>query len=163
MNVDNWIQWSPQSSGVWRPSNLKNVWSRGIETTIKTGFSLKNVAFKAQIGYQLSRATDDLLPKEQLLYTPIHSANATISANYKQFSMQWLQNFSNKRPMTTDGTLYTEGFTLSNIHFNFNQKLGKYGLNAGFKIQNLWNTDYQTIQYYASPRRNFLVDIGFLF
>ena len=65
--------------------------------------------------------------------------------------------------MTTDGTLYTEGFTLSNIHLNFNQKLGKYGLNAGFKVQNLWNTDYQTIQYYASPRRNFLLDIGFSF
>ena len=163
MNVDNWIQWSPQSSGIWRPSNLKNVWSRGIETTVKTAFSVKNVSFKAQIGYQLSRATDDLSPKEQLLYTPIHSANATISAHYKQFSMQWLQNFSNKRPMTTDGTLFTEGFTLSNTHFNFSQKLGKYGLNAGFKVQNLWNTDYQTIQYYASPRRNFLVDIGFLF
>ena len=163
MNVDNWIQWSPQSSGIWRPSNLKNVWSRGIETMIKTGFSVKNMGFKAQIAYQLSRATDDLSPKEQLLYTPIHSANATISAHFKQFSFQWLQNFSNKRPMTTDGTLFTEGFTLSNIHVNFNQKLGKYGLNAGFKVQNLWNTDYQTIQYYASPRRNFLVDIGFSF
>ena len=163
LNVQDWIQWSPQNDGLWRPKNLKKVWSRGLEMKAQTEFSIQKMNVKTRISYQLSRATDDISPENQLLYVPIHSVNGSVLATFKQFSFQWLQNFSTDRPMTSDGTAFTKGFGLSNIQFYLNQKLGKLGLNVGFKIQNLWNADYQTIQYYASPKRNILVEVGLRF
>ena len=163
MNVNNWIQWSPQNNGIWRPSNLKNVWSRGIEAQVKTVFLIKQIVLKPQIGYQLTRVSDDVYLNKQLIYVPIHSVSANIRWVFKDFNGGFSQTYSSQRFASFDNSTFADGFTVGNIWAGGRIVLGKFSVNGLLKIQNIWNADYQVLPFYANPKRHFLAEISFGF
>jgi vitamin B12 transporter len=163
LKTANWIQWSPQSGSSWTPSNLKTVVSKGIELTIKNQLKLNNkIVLKTHFNYQLSRATEGGDPlNRQLIYTPIHAGSAGISLIYRNFYINYYQNASSKRRMS--GTDFTNPFTLGNLSFGHSFSIKKYRLNAALNVLNIWNADYQVIQFYAQPRRNFNAQLNLNF
>ena len=163
LNVDNWIQWSPAADGIWRPSNLKNVWSRGIEAQVKTVFLIKQIVLKPQIGYQLTRVSDDVYLNKQLIYVPIHSVSANIRWIFKDFNGGFSQTYSSQRFASFDNSTFADGFTVGNIWAGGRIVLGKFSVNGLLKIQNIWNADYQVLPFYANPKRHFLAEISFGF
>ena len=161
LQTNNWIQWTPQFGALWQPSNLKTVFSRGLEMVVKHQFNVNKIVVKTHLNYQLSRATEggDTL-NLQLLYTPIHSGSMGCRIIYKQFYLNYYQNASSKRRMVGD---FTQPFTLANTAVGCAFPIHKYRLNTALNVSNIWNTDYQVIQYYAQPRRSFDVQLSLIF
>jgi vitamin B12 transporter len=161
LKTNNWIQWSPKDGSSWTPSNLKKVFSRGVELVFKNQFSINKIQLKTHFNYQLSRATElgDSL-KLQLIYAPIHAGSMGISINYKHFYINYYQNASSKRRMIGD---FTQPFTLANATIGHSFLIKKYQLNTALQIGNIWNADYEVIRFYAQPRRSFEGQLNFIF
>jgi vitamin B12 transporter len=161
LQTNNWIQWSPQSGSSWTPSNLKKVFSRGLELTFKNQIKVNKVVLKTHFNYQLSRATEigDVL-NLQLIYAPIHAGSMGISLIYKDFYVNYYQNASSKRRMIGD---FTQPFTLANTTIGHSFLIHKYRLNTALQIANIWNADYEVIRFYAQPRRSFEGQLNLIF
>lgn len=155
LNLQNRILWLPEN-GIFRPNNLEKMYSSGIEYLGNFEWQKKLWLFKINPQYQLARSHGG--DKKQLIYIPKHNANLTFSVFYKQLSLLWHQQFSSKRNMT--GNDFTEGFTLSNANCFYTIAWKKYKLRGGLKVNNIFNADYQMVQYYPNPRRNFKVEIS---
>jgi vitamin B12 transporter len=161
LQTNNWIQWSPQSGSSWTPTNLKTVFSRGVELVVKHQFNINKLSLKTHFNYQLSRATEGGdVDKLQLIYTPIHAGSMGFSGNFKQFYVNYYQNASSKRRMA-DG--FTNPFTVGNMTIGYTFLVHKYQLNAALNVSNIWNTDYQVIKFYAQPRRHFEAQFNLIF
>ena len=152
------IQWSPQADGLWHPSNLNTVFSRGFEAVFSTFFEKGDLKFHINTQYQLARATD--LSKKQLLYTPIHSGGAMLKLLYKNVFFQYNQTASSRRYATTDNTVFTKPFTLGAITTGSDFTIGKFKTTLQVRVLNVFNMDYQVIPFYANPRRQFSIDLN---
>ena len=158
LKTNNWIQWSPNNNGIWQPNNLKSVFSRGIETFFNISKKHDKITWNTQLTYQLSRATEGT--NKQLLYTPIHTASASFSVHINDLYINYIQNISSKRPMI-DG--FTDAFTLGNMSIIQTVSLGKNTAQISLNVYNIWNVNYQIIQYYIQPKQRFQgkISVGF--
>jgi vitamin B12 transporter len=155
LKTTNWIEWKPNNGSLFTPSNLSKVFGRGVELVVKNQLEFNNkIVLKTHFNYQLSRSTDaaDSLNR-QLIYTPIHAGSAGFNLVFKHFYANYYQNASSERRMS--GTDFTQPFTIGNLTFGHSFFIKKCTLNAALNVLNIWNTDYQVIQFYAQPRRNF--------
>ncbi|MDZ7878949.1 MAG: TonB-dependent receptor [Saprospiraceae bacterium] len=161
LKTNNWIQWSPKDGSNWTPSNLKKVFSRGVELVCKHQFSTNKLVIKTHVNYQLSRATEggDSL-NLQLIYAPIHAGSLGISGYYKHFYINYYQNASSKRRMIAD---FTQPFTLANATIGHSFLIKKYQLNTALQITNIWKADYEVIKFYLQPKRSFEGQLNFVF
>ena len=161
LRTNNWIQWTPQAGSLWQPSNLKTVFSRGVEMVAKYQFMVNKIVVKTHFNYQLSRATEGGNNSDlQLLYTPIHSGSMGCKVVYQNFYVNYYQNASSQRRMVGD---FTKPFTLANTAMGYAFSIHKCRLNTALNVSNIWHTDYQVIRYYAQPRRRFDVQLNLIF
>lgn len=158
MKTKDWIQWSPNSEGIWKPTNLNTVLSRGLEMFYNWSYTQKDITTNLNINYQLAQSTD--LNGYQLLYTPIHSGNATLFLKYKKFYFQYNQTASSRRFSTTDNSTWTRAFTLANSTLGTSFRIKKCELDAHFKVTNIFNTDYQVVAYYPNPRQQMFINLS---
>jgi vitamin B12 transporter len=157
MRTKDWIQWSPKNDGLWRPNNINTVLSRGIEAFYKTEFVKNDITYRFNAHYQLARSTD--LNGNQLLYTPIHSGGASVRGIYKYVFFQYNQTASSRRYATTDNSTWSDAFTLGNIIIGGTVPVKKCTVDIQVRVNNILNTDYQVIPYYANPKRLFGADV----
>ncbi len=158
IKTKDWIQWSPNSEGVWRPSNLNTVFSRGFEAFYKLTYQKSHILSHFNINYQFAQATD--ANDKQLLYTPIHSGNASASIHYKKLYFQYNQSASSRRFSTTDNSSWTKPFTIGNTTIGTTFSIKKIYLDANVKVTNVFNTDYQIIAFYPNPRQQVFLNFN---
>jgi vitamin B12 transporter len=156
LNLKNRILWLPEN-GIFRPNNLKKMYSYGIEYMGKIAWEKKAWLFELSPQYQLARSYEGSNSRKQLIYVPMHNANLTFSSTYRQFGLLWHQQFSSERNMT--GSETTGAFALSNANCFYTIPLKKVKIRAGFKVNNIFNADYQMVQYYPNPRRNYKLEL----
>jgi vitamin B12 transporter len=168
MNIQNWIQWAPIESSQFTAHNFKSVWSRGIEVDMQARRQFKNGAIKASLHYRFTPSTNigllgniqDAVGK-QLVYTPLHTLGFGLNAQYKNGSLSFKQSLIDKRFSSTDNdpNEILAAHTIGQINISYRL----HHLVIGFDINNLWNADYQVIQYYAEPRRVWLLKVEWRF
>ena len=149
------ILWSPKNDGLWRPSNVSSVFSRGIEAFYTLDLNKNDLNARFNLNYQLARSTDS--EGKQLLYTPIHTGNASLFLNYKKSYFQYNQSASSRRYGASDNSTWTNAFTIGNATIGHHFSIKKAQLDVNFKIENVFDTDYQVIAYYPNPKRQFLL------
>ena len=173
--VDNWIQWKPEKvnnwipgdsgqSIIWRPQNIKKVLAKGIETQMGFSFPITNdIVLESDFQYSYTKSTvteSETNPNEvgkQLIYTPLHKANATATLSWKNFSLNSFHRWTGK-VYTTDknSDLFSlEAFLLSDIGLNW--KVASWHLSA--KVKNVLNKEYFLYSGYAMPGRNYQINI----
>jgi vitamin B12 transporter len=159
IHLDNRILWTPQKDGIWRPSNLPNMTSRGIE--LMSHFTYKNnnfnITFTPQ--YQFSKATDE--SGKQIIYTPLHSGSMSLRVNYKALSVYYNQRASSRRYMV--GDTWTNPFTMGNLTFGVTPTVFKLKTDVKLHIFNVWDTDYEVIRFYPNPKRQMRLEVSVLF
>jgi iron complex outermembrane receptor protein len=168
--IKNLILWLPED-GVWIPQNKKEVWSRGIETDIKLGTTARNVELNLEIHYSFNPSTlekkadneTDAILGKQLIYTPKHQAKAFLSLQHKIGSLSIEQQYVGKRFTTTDNLSWLEAYPLTNLILSHSIKKEKQNLGLSFRLNNLFNQEYQSIENYALPGRNFQISIHYNF
>ena len=185
--LDDWILWQPDDSGLFRPDNLRKVWSRGGElsgnwklvslpasTLAKPGSnSAKTALFSKQAWVielgarlQVSKTThvavyggsNQVLGK-QLPYTPTTSGGFSVKASKGLLSMAYLHQFSGERFDNNAKAL--QGYQIGNLLGSCS--FFKRRLTLDIRLENIWNTRYEIIRNRPMPGRSFRVGLGYRF
>ncbi len=160
--IDQWILWSPSSDKPWwEANNISKVWSRGLETSLDFTKKLNKIALVSAIAYQHIRSTSEFdleLPRiakgEQLIYTPAHQAQGSISINTKSQTIRYSHSFMGK---STGINEEIKAYQLGNLFMSHEQDFG-IPVTIFFNINNLFNHQYVIIERRPMPGR--LVKIG---
>jgi iron complex outermembrane receptor protein len=166
--TENWIQWSPSSanSAIWAPSNLKEVWSRGFEHRGKVNW-IKNKFESTFIGgYDYVRATteqskvpNDVSIGKQLVYVPTNHFYTLLQISYLKYYIAYNHQFNGLRFTTTDHSTYLPAYDMAQLtigkRVDFKNSFG----DVFFRVNNLYNKEYQNIVWRPMPGRNFQVGI----
>lgn len=172
--IDDYIAWNPGPSGFWTPQNIKQVESKGLETTLNGNQTLgKSLLLNYRLGHtwnevvttQSEIANDQSIGK-QIIYTPenkIHGGlevslwDLTLGSSYTYTSETFAN--SDHRPSSR-----IEAFGTWDFSVGYRYPLGKT-MNTGIRFQVLNATDqaYETVKYYPMPGRNYTLTLDFKF
>ncbi len=159
--VTNLIKWLP-ANRIWRPQNIGEVLSNGLELDVIFGSADNRHALQVKYTRGSSRKNKaefagDQTVGNQLPYLPeelvtfsLRSALASFSAgmegSYMSFRYKTLQN---------DVRQVMPSVTVWRLWFSYNMTLLKQQLSLLFKIENIFDIDYQVIAGYPMPPRQY--------
>ena len=158
--VQNWIQWVPSSWRYWTPENVATVVAYGSEVHLKMNYFVNDWDFSVSGNYVYSHTTD----KEdgfQLIYIPLHHANAYAEAKWRTWYLNYTMEYSGRRKTQLDneevlaGRLYP--YTLH--HVAMGKKIRKFVIE--FRVNNLTDVDYQAVLWRAMPGRSYEVSLNY--
>jgi vitamin B12 transporter len=156
--LDNWILWQPGVDGLFRPDNLRQVWSRGFETNTSAQRQSGQWQIRASIRYQFTQATNTkvyggsaAVLDMQLPYTPKHNASTEIAVQHRRYGLQYIHQWTGKRFTTSDNSLSLPGFDTAVLLASC--KLGRRG-HFTIRLDNCWNQAYQMVAFRPMPGRN---------
>ncbi len=161
--INNWIVWLQGTDNLWMPTNKNKGKSNGIELRLKTELIAagnSTIGYDIKYSYTKSRLkTNDQYNGKQMIYTPKHRATAIINCTYKKFNSGIAVNSVGRRYYDHQNTL--DSYLLGDLFLNYatnNEKLLKSKLSL--RINNLWNTSYQGMAWYAMPLRNYSISLN---
>ncbi len=174
--IDDWIIWQPSEYMYWTAQNIQKVYARGVEANFELKYQLRAFEFTLNGNYVFTRTTnesDNLMANDskgkQLIYIPLHKASTLFGTRYRNFYLDFMWNFTGER-FTTSSNEYTRHklpyYSLCDLTIGKKIYLGKIKKTAfdiQFKINNLFNVDYQAILWRAMPGRNYQFQIKFDF
>jgi outer membrane cobalamin receptor len=165
-NIHDMILWHPGEYSYWTADNIKSVNTSGLESSLSMNYSSGKINAGLNSNYSYTRATtsesatpNDASIGKQLIYIPIHQANASLSLNYSIVYASWVATFTGKRYLTADNSKFLPGYMLNNLiaGSRFNVKGNTIDLN--FHVDNIFNVNYQTIAYYPLPGRSYSINL----
>lgn len=165
-HVDNWIQWTPDITGQWKPRNIKEVIAKGAEAGFSLNFPIIN-EIKFESGFQYSYIKSTVIQSEvnenevgkQLIYTPSKKANSRLSITWRDFSVNSFHQFTGKVYTTNNSSekFTLEAFLLSDAGLGWQSN--KWQLSG--RVKNIFNKEYQLYSGYAMPGRNYQLSIQY--
>ncbi len=153
------IQWKPDSSGSWTPTNIAQAKNYGSETSLYYIKKVGNHIFKTSANYSLTIAKNVETDKD-LNYVPLHRTNFSLDYNYKNISA-FYQQLINGEVLVIGDVLPT--YTVSNFGVEYQFTNQKVHPKLGLKINNIFNTNYQNILNRPMPTRNIQITINYKF
>ena len=160
--VNNWISWV-ETNNIWSPENIKEVWSRGLESKLIVNYRNSSVT----MNYSLTKTTtqksinyNDLSTGQQLRYVPLHKGNILISYSKNEIKY-YLNSAYTGEVITSYGTNNNKlkDFVLTSFGLIYNPS--NIPLEFEFNIKNLMDLEYQTYQNYPTPGREFFLTINY--
>ena len=164
LNVKDWILWSQNIDGIWSPENIKEVWSRGIETQLK--YYYKKIML--DLNYSLTKTTSerasnnlDVSVGQQLRYVPKNKLNTTLLYVEGKFISFLNITFTDEviTSYTSGDNKKLEAYTLVNAGASY--KLFNEDLKLDLRVLNLTNQQYQTYLNYPNPGREYVLSINY--
>ncbi len=166
--VKDWIQWVPTNYRYWMPKNVSEVLARGLELHFKTNYRYALWSFTLSGNYAYTRTTDESeyaqqydSDGKQLIYIPLHHANAFAEAKWKTWNMTYSMEFTGERKTSmNDDEFFAYQLPYYMLHhITLGKQLDKFRIE--FRINNLTNKDYQTVLWRAMPGRSYEVYLEF--
>lgn len=161
MNIENWIMWIPEGNGyVWQPVNYSKVFSQGVELMAQANFETADFTHKLSANYTYAQSVDntnqDGSHGKQLAYIPKNRFSAGYNLWYKGrvwFSYDLI--FTDVRFTTADESYWTNAYTLHNAELGYKMKFAgsEHGLNLSVRAENIFDSYYESTQYYPMPLR----------
>ena len=177
MLIDNWILWLPTdesaksgggavstgSQWLWRPQNKRNVLSSGLELSSKIEYKIGDFRTGVSFNYSYTDShtrtkttEDDGSLLKQIPYIPKQKWSIRAEANYAGAFLNFQTNYVGVRFITQDQSYFTYPYNVCNLQGGYTFRLGRVTLSPQLRVDNLFNTYYESTQYYPMPRRNFL-------
>lgn len=167
MKVDNWIVWKP-SGNLWRPYNLKEVEVSGVELNTKWIWPLSTGEFELGGMYAYNRSVlskgisdNDQSVGHQLPYTPVHRFGLHANLLLASYRFSITNYYTGQRNGIDVINEKIDDFLLTNISISKNISLGKHLLSVEGQILNVLDVEYQNVNRYAMPGRNYLLSVNF--
>lgn len=151
--VKDWIQWLPQSNGLWAPVNQKKVLARGTEISLAKIINLPKNQLKVETEYALNRTTsikhyfDKALENKQLIYIPVHKARLNASLINKNYRLGLTYQFTSNRYDSPDQTGILKPVHLINTAATW--IVNKHSIQL--EIINLLNQQYNWVRFFPMP------------
>lgn len=166
--VKDWIQWVPTTYRYWMPKNVSEVMAQGAEFHLKANYRYALWNFTLSGNYVYSHTTDESeyaqqydSDGKQLIYIPKHHANAFAEVRWKTWNLNYTFEFTGKRTTSmNDDDFFAYDLPYYTLHhLSLGKQLNKIRLE--FRINNLLNTDYQTVLWRAMPGRSYEIYLEF--
>ena len=159
IDLENMIQWRPNTTGLWVPQNIQEARQYGLEAALnyKNKWGLHHLEFDAAWAYtrSIDRATE-----KQLIYVPLHKINGSLNYAFKRFEFYVQTLLNDSVYITTDESNKLPGYTIVNLGGHYSVlRLKKLHLKMGLRINNFFNQKYQNVAYRPMPDRNYLIQI----
>jgi iron complex outermembrane receptor protein len=158
-NVSNWIIWLP-TNGYWSPENIAEVWSRGMESSITYLKKFEKLSLKININYayvlstnNTTNAVQDANINKQLIYVPLYKSNIMASLYYKKGFITCNQQYVGYRFTSADNSSFLNPYWITNLMFGYGIELRKTKIELTVNVNNLFNTEYESIAYRPMPFR----------
>ncbi|MCB0685232.1 MAG: TonB-dependent receptor [Saprospiraceae bacterium] len=160
--IDNWIIWTrAKNESFFSPGNITRVWSRGLETNLVFSYKLPETGYTVgtRINASWQKSTNEIAVQQpliqagdQLLYTPGHHGAIRIFLNLKRWNFAYTHLLvGGYKGINADIASYQlAGLDLSGKFGVFDRGVDWY-----FRLDNLFNKQYQIIENRAMPGRNF--------
>jgi vitamin B12 transporter len=163
LQVNDWILWIPETT-IWKPQNIQQVWSRGIESDVKINTAIGKSEMIFSAGYIHTRASNEKSTLEydqsagkQLIYVPLHRFFLDLILIRNGFIINPAFNYNGFRYISTDNIYRLPGYGLMDLTLSRNVSVKKSSINLRFDIHNVFNTEYQAVQYYPMPGRHYSI------
>jgi iron complex outermembrane receptor protein len=147
------IQWIPNPSGVWSPTNTDETRNLGIEFSANYKTSIKNHFIVINANYAYTDAKD-LETNQQLISVPKNRLNGFVNYQYKNWSAFYQLLFNDDVQFLVDTI---PAFKVSNVGVEYEISTLKSNPNIGFVINNIHNTKYQNTLNRPMPGINFQI------
>lgn len=159
ISIKDMIVWIPMTSAIWSPKNINNVDAYGLETELSFSKNWTNQHFKSQISYSYTRSVD-LETKKQLSYVPFHQINFNTDYRYKIVGVFFQALYNSKRFTDNVEGNSLDDYLVLNAGININVFKN---MELGFKVNNIANQIFETVNYYYMPKRNYAVNLNLIF
>ncbi len=157
--IKNMIRWLPQNGGIFKPNNTDRVSIFGSEfsTNYQKKINNHNLDFHANYSYTKS---ENEKTNKQLTFVPFHKTTASIAYFYSRFSAFYQYLFNGEVFTQTDNNpkRIIENYTVSNFGIEADLN-AKKNYSVGFRILNLWNENYESVENRPLPGRNYTINL----
>jgi len=155
------IVWTPQRNLLWSPQNIAESISRNASFTVNIEKDIcSDFSLGINGGYILTRSkktsktySSDPTYNKYIPYLPLESAKAGISTEYKYISLCLLYTYSGKRYSDSENKTVLNNYNLLDASAAITFKLFDVTAKVKLAVQNISNTDYETISGYPMPLR----------
>jgi len=164
-HINNLIVWLPENN-IWSPVNKKKVWSRGLEIGLQNQFHISQITSMGMnlfFNYNPSELYQGENKGKQLIYSPIMHTKLKYYFNRKIWGFALIYQWYDQRFTTEDNSMYLNPYQLFNLDIHLIIPIKKQALSMYFKVNNIFNELYQSVENYATPLRNFQISIHYQF
>ena len=165
LDISDMILWQQVDNGSWMPNNIKQVWSRGLETSLKV--HTKNLSIVGN--YAFTKSTNEIATNpldisvgEQLRYVPLHKGGIAFIVKEDDFTFIVNQNYTGE-VITSHGALENKTlpyFILTDIAITYSPAFIPVSIEG--KVKNLMDKSYTTYQNYPNPGRELLLTLNYI-
>lgn len=152
--IEDMLRWVPSGS-IWRPENTDEVEIFGFETGLSYSktFGKHTININGNYGYTSSK---DKRIDKFLIYVPTHKANGGISYGYEKLNIYGEFLYAGEVYTRSDNNsrYNLDAYEVFNVGTDYTFKKN-YTL--GIKVQNVFNTFYESVINRPLPGRNFMV------
>jgi iron complex outermembrane receptor protein len=167
-HIRDMIQWRPGESSFWVADNIGSVNSSGFESSLSVKYLNNNLSVNFNAGYSYTRAIDKNngsfeTTGKQLIYIPENQANCSLHLAYKNIYTVWVTNFTGRTYTTPDNSGFLNRYSINSFTSGMKFSIKENDIDLRFKIDNIFDTTYQTIAYYPQPGRTYFLILSFHF
>jgi iron complex outermembrane receptor protein len=168
--VNDLIQWAPGETGLWSAENISSVNVTGIESRAGAELPVNKGKVNAYINYAFTRsviAASDMLydgsTGKQLIYTPLHHLNINMNAAWRFIRAGMTAVYESKRYTTSDNSEWLSPAFLADGNLGAVLKVHKSMITVDLKVNNIFNTSVESVQYYPMPMRTYTLKMNLTF
>ena len=168
--VKDLIQWVPGETGLWSAENVSSVNVTGIEGRAGTEIPVNDGNINAYINYYFTRSVvassdlpDDPDLGKQLIYTPLHLLNINMNAGWRFVRAGITAAYESMRYTTSDNSEWLPDSFLADANLGTVLKIRKSLMTFDLKVNNIFNTSSESVQYYPMPLRTYTLKIRLTF
>jgi len=175
--IENWILWQPAANGAyyWEADNIKDVFSRGIEFNYTGSTRLKYITFRSGGNFSYTATSNlnavsssDESRGRQLIYIPKSKGGFYVSSTYKKFTVKYDlrmvgRRYTKSSNEVSDFERVLNPYWLSKITVDKQVDLNNHSLNLRFVVDNIFNTNYQSVLWRPMPGRSYSLSVAFNF
>ncbi len=176
VNTTDRIVWTPGKDNIWRPVNIGEVVSSGIDASIRGRAEVSKrikVLFSFNYNYANSSKKNEDFPgdpsyNKQMLYIPKEFFKSSFMFNYltsskviKFVSLNAFYIYSGSRYMNPENTVYEPFYQLLDANLDIGFSIFDAKTDLKFDVNNILNEDYRVISGYPMPLRNYRLQISF--
>lgn len=165
------ISWTPTSTGLWKPYNIKKVEARGMEATLslkvvnknRSGLKIiSNYVYTSSKNIKTENPDDNSLNK-QLVYIPVHQFNMTVIVNISDYYFIANNEFTGRRYITSDNSYYLLPYLLKDYSAGRKFNTGKSLYEIRLSLNNVFNFRYYAVNNHPMPGINFRITLRYEF
>ncbi|MCB0546894.1 MAG: TonB-dependent receptor, partial [Phaeodactylibacter sp.] len=165
-NVEDWIMWLPEG-GLFRPENVRQVWSRGGSAQLRLVRQLGRGRLTAEGNYSYTRSTNERSRRasdpavgQQLIYVPLHQGSASLSWQRGGWYLSYLQEWAGRTYILSDNSEALPGFSVGALRLSRGWSWKLFSGRVYVKVENLWGENYELVANRPLPGRYYRVGIN---